>query len=203
MRECGDRAPPAPQNNPDDIGLLQELSRKDAELHLAYAAHLYSAEGRRSDAETQWESGCIRLEAYVSDGMERLRQEALLLEKERTEAQGLALKASSVAGNPFNNDYQARFNGLDPQSPYVTQRPQRSYFWYKGESCAPPTDRTLRPRAEARGPQTLPPCCGFPLQKKTGHLVPATSCPLPMSAGAWIRAVPAPRHPLPLCRDSG
>jgi len=28
-------------NNPDDIGLLQELSRKDAELHLAYAAHLF------------------------------------------------------------------------------------------------------------------------------------------------------------------
>ena len=28
-------------NNPDDIGLLQELSRKDAELHLAYAGHLY------------------------------------------------------------------------------------------------------------------------------------------------------------------
>ena len=76
-------------NNPDDIPLLQELSRKDAELHLAYApearalvplrplltaqrasrcggryaAHLYGAEGKRSEAETQWESGCIRLEA--------------------------------------------------------------------------------------------------------------------------------------------
>jgi tetratricopeptide (TPR) repeat protein len=27
-------------NNPDDIPLLQELARKEAELHLAYAAHL-------------------------------------------------------------------------------------------------------------------------------------------------------------------
>ena len=41
-------------NNPDDIGLLQELSRKDAELHLAYAAHLYNnGDGKRSDAETR------------------------------------------------------------------------------------------------------------------------------------------------------
>ena len=119
-------------NNPDDIGLLQELSRKDAELHLAYAAHLYNnGDGKRSDAETQWESGCIRIEAYVADGLERQKEEAALLAKEQEQAQGLALKASSVASNPFNNDFQARLNGLDPQSPYVTQRPQRSYFWYK------------------------------------------------------------------------
>lgn len=123
-------------NNPDDIGLLQELSRKDAELHLAYAAHLYGAEGRKADALTQWESGCIRIEAYVADGMQRNEEETALLEKERKEAQGIALKASSVASNAFNNDFQARLNGLDPQSPYVTQRPQRAYFWYKiGDSA--------------------------------------------------------------------
>lgn len=39
-------------NNPDDLPLIQELSRKDAELHLAYAAHLFDAD-RRTDAETQ------------------------------------------------------------------------------------------------------------------------------------------------------
>ena len=56
--------------------------------------------------------------------------------------------------NPFNSDFNAILNGLDPQSPYaplhtalggipphtphlvargryVTQRTQRSYFWYK------------------------------------------------------------------------
>lgn len=132
-------------NNPDDIGLLQELSRKDAELHLAYAAHLYGSQAQRTSAETQWESGCIRLEAYVADGTERKREELALLEKERRQAQGVALKASSVASNPFNNDFQARFNGLDPQSPYVTQRPQRNYFWYKvGDSGDGGIDGTER-----------------------------------------------------------
>jgi len=132
-------------NNPDDIGLLQELSRKDAELHLAYASHLYGAEGRRPDAVTQWESGCIRIEAYVTDGTQRIKEEDALREKERSEAQGIALKASSVASNPFNNDFQARFNGLDPQSPYVTQRPQRAYFWYKiGDSADGGIDGTER-----------------------------------------------------------
>ena len=57
-------------NNPDDIPLLQELSRKDAELHLAYAAHLYAAEGKVKEAATQWESGCIRLEACACAGLE-------------------------------------------------------------------------------------------------------------------------------------
>ena len=118
-------------NNPDDIPLLQELSRKDAELHLAYAAHLYGAADRRADAETQWESGCIRLEAYVRDGVERREQEAALIEEEQRQAQGKALRAPSVATNPWNTDFTAILNGLDPQSPYVTQRPQRSYFWYK------------------------------------------------------------------------
>jgi hypothetical protein len=51
-------------NNPDDIGLLQELARRDAELHLAFASHAFS-EGNRAEAEKQWSSGCIRLEAYV------------------------------------------------------------------------------------------------------------------------------------------
>jgi tetratricopeptide (TPR) repeat protein len=68
-------------NNPDDIGLLQELSRKDAELHLAYASHLYGVEGRKADAMTQWESGCIRIEAYVADGTQRVREEDALREK--------------------------------------------------------------------------------------------------------------------------
>ena len=135
-------------NNPDDIPLLQELSRKDAELHLAYAAHLYGAEGRRADAETQWESGCIRIEAYVRDGLERRQEESSLLEEEQRQAQGKALKASSVSQNPFNNDFQARLNGLDPQSPYVTQRPQRSYFWYKvGDGDADGTE--VRDRGNA------------------------------------------------------
>lgn len=47
--------------NPDDIALLQELSKKDAELHVAYSAYLYSV-GKLPEAATQWESGCVRLD---------------------------------------------------------------------------------------------------------------------------------------------
>ena len=31
----------------------------------------------------------------------------------------------------MNSDLVALLNGLDPQSPYVNQRTQRSYFWYR------------------------------------------------------------------------
>uniref|UniRef100_A0A7S2DBY9 Uncharacterized protein n=1 Tax=Haptolina brevifila TaxID=156173 RepID=A0A7S2DBY9_9EUKA len=127
-------------NNPDDIPLLQELSRKDAELHLAYAAHLYSDAGKRSEAETQWTSGCIRLEAYVQDGQQRQAEEAALraADAKRADETGKLARerASSVAAQPLgvltpNSDLNARLNGLDPQSPYVTQRPQSNFFWYK------------------------------------------------------------------------
>ena len=39
-------------NNPDDIGTLQALARREAELHLAYGAHLYGAEGPFASART-------------------------------------------------------------------------------------------------------------------------------------------------------
>lgn len=115
-------------NNPDDIPLLQELSRKDAELHLAYAGHLYGALGKVKEAQTQWESGCIRIEAYVRDGTERLEEEERLLAEEQRRAEQQAtsetLKAGTVKDNVMNSDFVARLNGLDPQSPYVNQRPQ-------------------------------------------------------------------------------
>ena len=119
-------------NNPDDIALLQELSRKDAELHLAYAADL-RARGEGARARTQWESGCIRLEAYRRDGVERLQQEAALRAKESALGPGAVLKAESVTtpqAKFTNSDFNARLLGLDPKSPYVTQRPNQNYFWY-------------------------------------------------------------------------
>jgi hypothetical protein len=129
-------------NNPDDIPLLQELSRTDAELHLAYASDLY-ANGQKTRAAQQWESGCIRLEAFVQDGLARQEEEQRLdfldgdvaadqpggalpplvdtLKKPLTLSQlkdvGTRLTAMSV--------------GLDPESPYVTQRPGRQYYYYK------------------------------------------------------------------------
>ena len=69
------------------------------------------------------------------DGAERQREEESLQAKEAqlSDEQGRMerLRASSVAGSLWNSDLNARLNGMDPKSPYVTQRPQQSYFWYK------------------------------------------------------------------------
>jgi len=126
-------------NNPDDIALLQELSKKDAELHIAYAAHLYATQQKVVMAAQQWESGCVRLSTYVVDGTQRFEEERKLREKEAAgmDATGQIrdLRAASVS-TPFGigdqlGDLSARLNGLDPDNPYVTQRAGRSYFWYK------------------------------------------------------------------------
>jgi tetratricopeptide (TPR) repeat protein len=132
-------------NNPDDIPLLQELARKEAELHLAYAAHLYGAEGDRPRAVAQWETGCIRLEAFVQDALQREDEERALRAAEGNSGPGASpLRASSVAGSPWNNDggLAASIVGLDKDSPYITQRPGQSYFWYKvGEGATEVRDR--------------------------------------------------------------
>ena len=131
-------------NNPDDIGTLQKLARREAELHLAYAVHLYGTDSVANEAaaQKQWQTGCIRLESFVSDALQRQEEEARLREAEakQSEASGKelagTLKASSVAGNLFNTDAIARLNGMDPESPFVTQRPQSAYIWYQqGENA--------------------------------------------------------------------
>ena len=126
-------------NNPDDIGNLQALARREAELHLAYAAHLYGTDpGANAEAaKKQWETGCIRLESFVTDAMQRQEEEAQLRDAEARQSEasgremGGTLKASSVAGSLFNTDAIARLNGMDPESPFVTQRPQSAYIWYQ------------------------------------------------------------------------
>ena len=55
---------------------------------------------------------------------------------EATGKEGSTLKAPSVAGSVMNTALIARLNGMDPESPYVTQRPQSSYFYYKTSSGA-------------------------------------------------------------------
>lgn len=76
----------------------------------------------------------------MQDGAARLRDERELRAREEAQADagmrdGLGrapvLKAESVRGSASNTDLNAILNGLDPQSPYVTQRPGQSYFWYK------------------------------------------------------------------------
>jgi tetratricopeptide (TPR) repeat protein len=111
-------------NNPDDIALLQELSKKDAELHIAYAAHLYAREGKVVEASRQWESGCVRLDTYIVDGKQRFEEEQKLQEREAAAADAAGkestLRAASV-DTPLNDidNFRARLNGLDPKSPYV------------------------------------------------------------------------------------
>ena len=82
-------------NNPDDIPLLQELSRADAELHIAYAADLF-ANGQKTRAKEQWESGCIRLEAYVQDGKARLEEEQKLQRNDVRKEMGQPLPPPSL-----------------------------------------------------------------------------------------------------------
>ena len=90
-------------NNPDDIGTLQALARREAELHLVYAGHLYR-EGQAAEAQKQWETGCIRLESFVTDAVERLANEAALRDRETAQAESSGkeaagtLRAASVAG---------------------------------------------------------------------------------------------------------
>lgn len=131
-------------NNPDDIGTLQRLARREAELHLAYAVHLYGTDpaANAAAAQKQWQTGCIRLESFVSDALQRQEEEGRLRDAEarQSEASGKelagTLKAASVAGNLFNTDAIVRLNGMDPESPFVTQRPQSAYIWYQtGENA--------------------------------------------------------------------
>ena len=98
--------------------MLQDLSRKDAELHLALAAKLAS-KGKAVDASALWETGCVRLKTYVDDATARIVADDAktdnLAKDPAAAARGLA--AFSV--------------GLDPKNPYVTQQTNTRYLWYE------------------------------------------------------------------------
>ena len=108
-------------NNPDDIPLLQELSRKDAELHLALGAKL-AAKGDAKDANALWETGCVRLRTYVNDATARI-----IADDAKTD--GLSKDPAAAARG------LAAFSvGLDPKNPYVTQQTNTQFLWYELES---------------------------------------------------------------------
>lgn len=106
-------------NNPDDIPLLQDLSRKDAELHLALGARLYQKD--REDAVSTWATGSLRLTTYVDDARRRL------VEDDSSDFSSKAADSSSVAVRSL----AAIASGLDPRNPYVTQRPGQEFLWYQ------------------------------------------------------------------------
>ena len=90
-------------NNPDDIGNLQALARGGAALGVR-GAPLWDRPANAEAAKKQWETGCIRLESFVTDAMQRQEEEAQLREAEARQSEasgremGGTLKASSVAG---------------------------------------------------------------------------------------------------------
>ena len=117
-------------NNPDDVPLLQELSRKDAELHLALSARLYAKDDDRTDATALWQTGCLRLKTYVDDARTRVVADDAedLGNDQRTKAKknrALADAARSLAAVSV---------GLDPANPYVTQRTGQNFLWYEFEA---------------------------------------------------------------------
>lgn len=107
-------------NNPDDIPLLQDLSRKDAELHLALAARLHQKD--REDAVGTWATGSLRLTTFVDDARRRLVQD-----DSNDFSAGKVAESSSFAVRSL----AAIASGLDPRNPYVTQRPGQEFLWYQ------------------------------------------------------------------------
>lgn len=80
----------------------------------------------------------MRLETYVVDGQQRYEEEQRLLEREQAQADATGrvevLRSGAASGSAWGeaaDDFRARLNGLDPRSPFVTQRPAQQYFWYK------------------------------------------------------------------------
>ena len=111
------------------IPIVQELSRRDAELHLAFAADQWWRLHDQARAALQWESGCIRLEAYTEDAASR----ALALEFR--EDVTIPTSQGTVADSAYKawrtNPFTAKSMGLPEDSPYVTQKPGQAYFYYK------------------------------------------------------------------------
>lgn len=134
-------------NNPDDVPLLQELSRKDAELHLALSARLYAKDDDRTDATALWQTGCLRLKTYVDDARTRVVADDAedLGNDQRTKAKknrALADAARSLAAVSV---------GLDPANPYVTQRTGQNFLWYEFEADgAGQAGEDYSPRGDAK-----------------------------------------------------
>jgi tetratricopeptide (TPR) repeat protein len=139
-------------NNPDDLPLLEELSRREAELHLALASH-YGGSPQppqpqalaRADAE--WRVGCLRLSVYEDSLSARRLEEA----RRRISPSPLELAQRSLA----------RLSGLAPDSPYVTMLPGEGYWWYQ-ELGAPGGTRRFSPvNVRAPAERTPTSCAAF------------------------------------------
>lgn len=125
-------------NNPDDLPLLEDLSRREAELHLVLASHYGGAP--RPDLATaarEWDIGCLRLRVY----QEQL--EKRLLDEDRRR---LRPSAGELA-----KGLAARVTGVAP--PFANGLPGQGYWWYSriGEENLRRrrSPMNLRPRKDA------------------------------------------------------
>lgn len=137
-------------NNPDDLPLLEEISRREAELHLALASYLAGAPAppdaaalARADAE--WGVGCLRLSVY---------DESLEARKNEESRRRLSPSPSELVGRSL-----ARLTGLAPDSPYVTQLPGEGFWWYSVGGGA--TKRRSPMNLRAKAERTRVSCAAF------------------------------------------
>ncbi|KAH8049077.1 hypothetical protein JL722_12077 [Aureococcus anophagefferens] len=115
-------------NNPDDVPLLQELSRKDAELHLALSARLYAKDDDRTDADGALADGLPAFKTYVDDARTRVVADDAedLGNDQRTKAKkNRALADAAVAG--------AVSVGLDRRTP-TSRNGRARTLWYEFEA---------------------------------------------------------------------
>ena len=137
-------APSLPELFPDNRSVFCCLARR---VNLEVAQTLYNngtpfAWCHNKQITCSWLCGLrgastsnsvAQMEEKLRLGVERLQQEAALRAKESALGPGAVLKAESVTtpqAKFTNSDFNARLLGLDPKSPYVTQRPNQNYFWY-------------------------------------------------------------------------
>jgi len=109
-------------NDPENIPRLQELARKEAELHLVRAGLMWN-EGKASEAGGYWARGCVRLEGYLMDAANR---DALRVDKEDKAAQ------RSLTGPSRQDEAEellAALLGMRTDSNYVRDRASDKPLW--------------------------------------------------------------------------
>jgi len=109
-------------NDPENIPRLQELARKEAELHLVRAGVSWG-EGKKTEAAEDWARGCIRLEGYTLDAVNR---NTLRADKQDDEARRAMTGPNS---KDKAEDALAGLLGMTPDSNYVKDRESDKPLW--------------------------------------------------------------------------
>lgn len=123
MEEVGKQARyDVASNDPENIPRLQELARKEAELHLVRAGAAWK-EGKTAEAAGYWARGCIRLEGYAMDVVNR---NAMRANKEDDAARRAMTGPNS---QDKAEDALAGLLGMQPDSNYVKDRESDKPLW--------------------------------------------------------------------------